>query len=225
MSFSTANGNSKMKRLTVRIAIVILSMPLVTFTVKAQDKASSPFPQDSGLLESALKDSIKGIPNEMSKLVQTVMASGGDGQYRNGHAQAAGLDRPMPLKGIAISISEGIRRCQIIYEPDETNGNRPVYAYLLRSKKGAHDGVEHYYRLSLDGKMEKAITLKNKIDDQGKVLSEGRSRVVEDIMSPDIKKAFKTEMTFWLKDWLKKQPKLDTKSTAPNAAAPAQAAP
>lgn len=53
-------------------------------------------------------------------------------------------------------------------------------------------------------------------------MSEGRSKVEEDMTSPDIQKAFKAEMTFWLKDWLKKQPKLDAKkATASAAAAPA----
>lgn len=214
-----------MKRMTFRVGILILSMPFVTSSVKAQNTTSPSFKQDNVRRETAHKDSTKNDPNELSKLIQTVMASGGDGQYRNGHAQAAGLDRPMLLKGIAIPISDGIRRCQVIYEPDESSGNRPVYVYLLRSKKKIHEGAERYYRLSLDGKLEKAITLHNKIDDQGKLLSEGRSRVEEDITSPDIKMAFKTELTFWLNDWLKKLAKHDTKKEPADTVKPVQAAP
>jgi hypothetical protein len=61
-----------------------------------------------------------------------------------------------------------------------------------------------FYRFSLDGRLEQAITLQNKRDD-GKDLPETRARFEEDIQNPEIQKAFKTEMAYWLKDWLKKQ--------------------
>lgn len=210
-----------MKQATIRIAFIILSMPFVTVAVKAQ---ATPL-QESNSRESELKDSDKSDQGEISKLVQTLMTSGGDGQYRNGYAQAVGLDRPMPIKGTMVPIGREARKCQIIYETDETNGARPFCVYFLRTKKTQHDGEERYYRVSLDGRLEKVVTLRNKLDDQGRAVVEGRSRVEEDMASPDIKKAFKTEMTFWLKDWLKKQQKLDAKKTTASAAkTPAMAA-
>lgn len=209
-----------MKHVTIRIAIIALSMPLVAVAVKAQ---TTP-PQAGDRREPDLKDSVKSGQSEISKLVQKLMASGGDGQYRNGYAQAVGLDRPMPIKGTMVPIGREARKCQIIYETDETNGDRPFCVYFLRTKKTQHDGEERYYRVSLDGQLEKVVTLRNKLDDQGKALVEGRSRVEEDMMSPDIKKAFNAEMTFWLKDWLKKQQKLDAKkATARAAKSPAMA--
>lgn len=187
-----------MKRSTISFAFLVLSMPLVIVAVKAQDRAAA----------SDLKDSVKGEQNELSKLVQTVMASGKDGKFVNGHAQAAGLAGPMPIKSAAVALSDGARRCRIVYESDEAAGNRPYCIYFMRSKIAKHEGEERYYRVSLDGRLEKVVTLKNKIDDDGKVLREGRSKVEEDMASPAVKKAFKAEMAFWLKDWLKKQPKL-----------------
>jgi len=192
-----------MNRTTIRLAILALSMPLVTMAVKAQDRAS----------KSDLKDSVKSEQADLSKLIQIVMASGKDGKFVNGHAQAAGLDGPMPLKGASVPLYDGARRCRIVYEADASAGNRPYCVYFMRSKIAKHEGEERYYRVSLDGRLVKVVTLKNKIDDRGALLREGRSRVEEDLASPEIAKAFKAEMAFWLKDWLKKQPKLDAKTT------------
>lgn len=209
-----------MKHMTIRLAIVALSMPLVAVAVKAQDKALPSFNQDGDRRKSDLKDSVKGDQGEISRLVQTMMATGGDGKYINGHAQAVGLNGPMPIKGALIRIGKEARRCNIVYEPDAAAGNRPVCIYLGKAARAQHTAEERFYRVSLDGQLEKVITLRNKLDDQGKALVEGRSRVEEDMTSPDIKKAFKAEMTFWLKDWLKKQPKLDAKKTTASAATP-----
>lgn len=198
-----------MKSIALRVAALALSMPLVTMSVKSQDPAST----------SDLKDSVKSDQSEISKLVATLMASGHDGKFVNGHAQAAGLDRPMPLKGIKVPIGKESRRCQVVYESDEAGGERPYCVYFLRTKKTSSDVEDRFYRVSLDGRLEKVVTLKNKIDDQGTALREGRSRVEEDLASPAVKKAFNAELTFWLKDWLKKQPKLDAKKATASAAA------
>ena len=184
-----------MKRATIRLAVLALSMPLVAVAVKAQKPAPS---QESNHSESDLPASAQSSQNEISKLIQTLMASGSDGKYVNGYAQAIGLDGPMPVKGTMVPIGIGVRRCNIIYEPDGDAGNRPVCLYFVREKKTQHDGEQRSFRVSLDGQLEKVVTLKNKLDDQGKALVEGRSRVEEDMTSPEIQKAFKVEMTFWI---------------------------
>lgn len=207
-----------MKRATFAITLILGSMGSVAVAVKAQDKALTSVNKAKSSNESDLKDSVKGDPSEISKLVQTMMASGRDGKYVNGMAQAIGLDRPMSAKNTMVLVGREARRCQIVYEADATNGDRPFCVYLLRTKKTSSDVEERYYRVSLDGRLEKVITLKNKLDDQGKALREGRSRVEEDMTSPGVKKAFNAEMTFWLKDWLKKQQKLDAKKATASAA-------
>lgn len=210
-----------MKGATICLAVLALSMPLVTPAVKAQDKALPSTNNES------LKDSVKSKEGEISKLVQTLMASGGDWKYVNGHAQAVGLEGPMPVKATAVPVGDEARKCQIIYEPDEINGNRPFCVYFLRTKKTKKDIVERFYRVSLDGQLEKVVTLGSKLDGQGKTIRAERSRVEEDMTSPEIQKAFKAEMTFWLKEWLKKQQKLDAKKTTAAAknAPPAQPTP
>ena len=174
-----------MKRVTIRLAILVLSMPFVASTVKAQDKSA-----------------------EISKLVQVLMASGTDWAYPNGFAQVVGLDKPMPAKVMMSLIGDEARKCHVVYESDDEGRNRPHRIYLVRAKETNQDVQERFFRVSLDGQLEKVVTLRNKLDDKGRAIREGRSKVEEDIDSPEIKQLFKTEMTFWLKDWLKKQQKL-----------------
>ncbi len=83
--------------------------------------------------------------------------------------------------------------------------HRPFCLYFRKGHGSAHDLSNRYFRVSLDGRLEKSITLSNKLDDNGNLIREGRARFEEDIERPDIQKAFKTEMTYWLKVWLKKQ--------------------
>lgn len=173
-----------MKRAMILLAISVLSMTLVTITVKAEDKAT-----------------------DLSRLVQKVMATDGVGDYPNGFAQAVGLDKPMPVKGVIALIGNEARKFHVIYEVDEAGSPRPFCIHLVRARKSKHDIQERYFRVNLDGQLEKVITLRNKLNEKGKAIPEGRSKFEEDIDSAEIRKLFKTEMNFWLKDWLKKQKK------------------
>lgn len=228
-----------MKRAIIRLAVLALSMALVPPAVKAQDQ-TLPSVKDRPIgQESNPKDSVKDGQSGISKLVQVVMTSGKDGEYINGFAQAVGLDGPMPAKGIMTLVGTGARtearKCNIIYATDEAGSHRPMCVYLIKEKKTKHDSQARFFRVDLNGQLEKVITLKNNLDTEGKALREGRSRIEEDIDSPDIKKVFTAEMSFWLKDWLKKQQKLNAKKTTASAAktgavaaasvAPAQATP
>lgn len=198
-----------MKRAVIRLVIAALSMPLAAPAVKAQDKP----------LPSSNQSAPSPDQSELSRLVKTLMTSGLEGKYDNGYAQAGGLNGPMPLKAAVAPIGDEVRRCHIVYEADKTAGNRPVCIKLVRTKKTKSDLEERHYRVNLDGKLEAAITLRNKRDGKGKGMKEGRSRVVEDIDSPELQKAFKTEMAFWLKDWLRKQPKPAAKKPSASPAA------
>ena len=189
-------------------------------------------------LSSAVKAQEKNLPvvnlgkSDFSRLVALVMTSGDEAKFANGIAQAVGLPNEMPARGeVEIVSSEGKdidqRDCSVVYEPDESDGKRPVCVYISRAKRFGRTSTTQYFKVSLDGQLEKAVTLSLKRDDDGNLLREGRSKSVEDIDSPEIKKAFKTELGFWVKDWLKKQGKVKTDTaTAPpaNANTPAAAA-
>jgi len=184
-----------MSRVIIRVAILALSMPFMLVTVKAQEKSSPPV---------SVGVSVK---SELHNLVRTVMASGEDFEYRHGFAEAVGLDKPMSAKVVMALIGREARKVHVIYETDEASEKRPFCVFLVRSRKTPDDVQERFFRLSLDGQLEKVITLRNKLDGQGKAMRAGRSKVEEDINSPEIQKIFKGDLKFWLKDWLKKQKK------------------
>jgi hypothetical protein len=98
----------------------------------------------------------------------------------------------------------------VVYSPESgEQGKRPLCVYLFRGHTTKRELKMRFYRFSLDGHLEQAITLQNKRDD-GKDLPETRARFEEDLENPEIKKALNTEMSFWFKDWLKKQRKVKT---------------
>lgn len=193
-----------MNRALIPLFIFTLSMTRVADAVKAQDRALP-----GATLEMSRGNSDKADQSEISKLIEVLMATGFDGTYPNGFAQAVGLNKSMSYKGAATHVGEETRGCDVIYEAESNadGAKRPVCIYFVRTKKGNHDVQERHFRVSLDGKLESVVTLRNKLNDQGKAIKEGRSKVEEDINSPEIRKIFKADMKFWLKDWLKKQPK------------------
>ena len=178
-----------------------------------------------------LKDSVNDSKDDMSRLVQVVMTSGEDKDIPNGAAQAIGLSEPMSSKRCHVSIKGSghlgdDRDIQVVYAVDTPGDeeHHPVCIYLKRGHGAGHDSKSQFFRVSLDGQLEKVVTLQNKLDDDGQPLREGRERFEEDINSPDIQRVFNTEMTYWLKNWLKKQGKLRAKA-APAASAPAPTTP
>lgn len=191
------------------MSFAVLSIAAISPAVKAQ----SPDPKETISNKSDLKDSVKGNQNEFSKLIQTLMASGLDIKYSNGFAQAAGLDRPMLAKGTVEVMDGKGYKCHVIYE-NEDGVNRPVCVLFIRAKKTKHEFEDQFFRIDLNGKLERVVTLKSNRDENGIAVKEGRSRTEGDIESPEIKKAFTSDMKFWVKDWLKKQQKLAKKDKA-----------
>ena len=108
-----------------------------------------------------------------------------------------------------------MRTCYVVLEDhaatDVTITPKPVCAYLAKTKSNDHDRETLYYRVNLNGKLEKAVHVRGKLDDNGKIIRGSGTKVDEDINSPEVKKAFDAEMTYWLKDWLKKQQKVEAK--------------
>ena len=179
-----------------------LSIAVLSPTAKAQGSGSNS--------DTSQRESAQSVQFNFAHLIQSLMNSGGDHTIINGFAQVIGLPHQMTSKSTSAWIShhgkdKDIRACQVAYESDENGGKRPVCVYMERTKSSKHDSSSQYFRVTLDGQLEKVVSLRNKLDDDGKPLQEGRAKFDEDIDSPEIRKAFKVELTYWLKDWLKKQ--------------------
>jgi hypothetical protein len=193
-------------------AIIVLALSIATLpiTVKAQDGNSPSFKNARVKPESSFRDSISDVRNDFSKLIEIVLASGDDTHIHNGFAKAIGLPQALPLKIAHSDINhhednEESRECNVAYGPDDNSKKHPVCVLFSRTTSTKDTMSSRYYRVSLDGQLEHAVTLNNKRGADGNALPEGRSKSEEDINSPETQKAFKTEMTYWVKDWLKKQ--------------------
>ena len=187
---------------------IFLSMAAVLPIVNASAEDSPSVNQSSKAppAPSVKKDEKKDIP----RLIQTVLNTGEQKDFPNGYAQAVGLDEPMPAKRCHITLSgDGKvwedRHVFVVYANEEPT--RPVCIYLMRGHASKHELKQEFFRVNLDGELEKAVVLQNKRDDDGKSLVEGRARIEEDLGDLATRKTFQTEMSYWLKTWLKKQPK------------------
>ncbi|MBI3288458.1 MAG: hypothetical protein HYZ74_02940 [Elusimicrobia bacterium] len=89
----------------------------------------------------------------------------------------------------------------MVYEDERT----PVAIYIVKMETSGRDKTSEYFRSSLDGSLEKAVLFRGKDDETGHPIKGSGVKFDQDIDSPEVKKAFKTEMDYWLKDWLKKE--------------------
>jgi hypothetical protein len=206
---------------------LVLSIAALPLTVKAQEKNLPSFKK--GAHDSNSGDATRNTKKDIAKLTQLVMDSGDDIVLEDGFAQAVTLEESLPAKYTHADISEhgdktDSRECHVVYRSDDS-GKRAICLLLSRYKGTRTDMHAKYYRMNLNGTLENAVTLNNKRGSDGDSLPEGRSRVVEDVASAETRKAFKTELEYWVKTWLKKHPKGVTKTDAPAAIPAASPAP
>ena len=136
------------------------------------------------------------------------MKTGIDDKVGSNLAPVIGLPKAMPMKLRETVVSAknkdtDIRSCLVVIGED----TRPICVYMIRSKKSGRDHRAQYFRINLDGKLEKAVSSQGKNDENDKAIKGSGVKFEQDIDSSEVKKAFDAEMSYWLKDWLKKEQK------------------
>lgn len=197
--------------------------------VNGQAQSLTTVNKDKSSGKSGLKDSVRDNKAEVTRLIKTVLKTGIDGNFGPGLAPIVGLPKAMPSKDQEIVISQNDkgweqRGCYVVYENAEStepaaSDKNAVCAYIVKSKVSGHDKQVRYFRIDLNGKLEKVILSQSKLDDAGNGVRGSGVKTDQDIDSPEVRKTFEAEMKFWLKDWLKKEQKNPTKKTA-DAATP-----
>jgi hypothetical protein len=160
----------------------------------------------------------------MAKLVAITLKSGIESNIGGNLAPVIGLEKAMPMKKQEVVTSEDAggyekRSCFVIYENVESAApaagtKRAVCAYIVRIKRSGLDNQMRYFRIDLNGKLEKVVLSRSKIDADGNVIRGSGVKVDQDINSAEVRKTFEAEMKFWLKDWLKKEQKAAAKKAA-----------
>lgn len=208
-----------MKR-SIRATLFVTSIIVLLTAVKAR---STDLPNVShAKLKSDLKDSLKDNKNEIAQLVDHMMKHGQDSRYGDVIAPAVGLPGPSRMKGDNIRSKKfdkkrGGLNCSVIIEesPDATSheGNRPVCIFLEVPKVSGEDRVMRFYRVNLDGKLERVIVMRSKNGEDGKIIPGSTVNSEEDINSPAVKEAFAAEMAD-VRQWLKQQQKAVAKKAS-----------
>lgn len=160
----------------------------------------------------------------MAQLIEVILNSGADGNISSTLAPVIGLPKAMPIKKQVIVTSESgndfeQRAFFVVYENIESavpepGNKRAVCAYVLRVKRSGLDNQVRYFRIDLNGKLEKVVLSQSKADANGKPVRGSGVKFDQDINSPEVRKTFEAEMKFWLNDWLKKQQKTSAKKAA-----------
>jgi len=206
-------------------------MAVVSVAVKAEDRSLTTFNKKELKADAKLKDSVKDRKTDFARVIQILMESGDDQKIGPNIASVVGLPRAMPTKAAAIRISadgehKENRQCHVAYETgDHSDVRRPVCVYLVRGKRSAQGTQTRYFKLDLNGRLERVIATAVKFDENGQAGPGSLENIDEDINSPEVKKAFNIEMAAWTNDWLKSKQKVVAKKATVNAAKSASAAP
>lgn len=186
-----------------------LSIAVALIAVNAPAENLSSVNKDNSHKTSPPKAS--GAP-AVSKLVSTVLVTGDDMTVGSNIAPIIGAVPGASGKAQEIEFSaapkEARRSCYVIFEPMPRKArHRPTCVYLVYHTTGEHQRKSHYFRMTLDGHLEKAVLVSGQIDSDGRPVRGSGTKADEDVNSPETLRAFEAERAYWLKDWLKKQEK------------------
>ena len=169
-----------------------------------------------------LKDSVKERSNGLSRLIKFLMRTGEDDQLTENLSSLIGLTGSPRIKGHELTLPRANgkerRECTIVFSDQAENATseaqRPSCLYIQHKTVSGHDSEALYYRFSVDGKLEYAAANHAKYDDDGKIIAGSGVFAEKDVNSPAVQKAFKAEIAYWTKEWLKKEEKELAKAKA-----------
>ena len=180
-------------------------MMVMSYVVNAQAADSPNFNQT---LHKGKTKTTKSDRNEFSRIVEMIMTTGGTDRLKPGLAELIGLKGEPPVKGLDNSTPHAdgreYRECSAVYaenidDKSDSDKRHPICIYFNKMVSSGHNVESHWYRVTLDGKLEKAVIHYNKLDDNNEGIPGADSTVIEDIDSPKVQKSFKSELAFWLK--------------------------
>ena len=208
--------------------ILIVSMMLLSMTVKAEEK-SLVSQENQRIRGSNLKESVNDAKTDYSELVEYLQKKGVDDKLDDmTTASKHGFTTEMPVKTVvAIDTPHNIKgwqhhECAVVYENSSTNnstspGNKsPTCIVVYQDNSKGRSSKGYWFRINLDGKLEKAILSTGKNDENGNPIRGSGVQVEQNVASAEVRKVFSAEMTYWTKDWLKKQQKVAGKAATSN---------
>ncbi|MBI4424722.1 MAG: hypothetical protein HY554_13395 [Elusimicrobia bacterium] len=158
-----------------------------------------------------------------SDLVKRCAEAGDDAYLPQQIGSHLGLDGDPPTKSINVETTEtgdDMAHDVNLVLKVSSSGIRQPLAFNLVTGHDWPGHVEHYhFRVTLDGVLERAVTISGLKDQQGNTISGSGSVAEKDIDSPEIKERFQHEVDFWLKGaYRKKKGKARPRKAAPELA-------
>lgn len=196
-----------MDHLAVMLAV---SMLLASSTVKSEAKNSIAPKKSKATQEAQLKT---------AQLVEFLQRAGKDDILDDMKtAERLGFSTEMPVRVVEVDTPRSIkgwrhRETAVVYAPsdqssDSPSARTPVCVYFYQTKATGHDNKGYWFRLSLQGTLEKALLTIGKNDDAGTPIRGSGVQIEQDIESAEVKKAFDAELSYWT-DWITKQRRPD----------------
>lgn len=125
-----------------------------------------------------------------------------------------------PVRWDEISRPDGTRTsCLVVYEEDETGKRKPVCLVVHDGKRTPTLASGHWWRLSLDGTLEKALYTEGRYEDGKPVRGSGVYKDL-DVNSPEVLSAMKAQLSFWMKRYSKLTAKASAGGPTPTAKSP-----
>lgn len=182
-----------------------LSIAALLFLVNAR---AEPLPSvNRGNKASKSSANSKG---ELDRLIELLIQRGADKKIAQTLAPVIGLEKSADVKqqdNIIKQDDKGVdvRSCFLVFA-DSHDQKVPMCLLVRRSKQTASTTESRYFKVSLVGKLEKAVEVQGQRTADKGVRGSGVT-TNQDIDSAAVQKEFRAEMAYWLKDWLKKESK------------------
>lgn len=94
------------------------------------------------------------------------------------------------------------RICNVVVEASEDGKPAPVCLLVMVRNKTSAELLTQYFRISLDGRLEKAFNVTGKLKDGKPVRGTGAQETL-DISSKEVLALMKKELEFWMKKYSK----------------------
>lgn len=94
------------------------------------------------------------------------------------------------------------RTCTLIVETSEEGKPTPVCLIVSARRKTDSESMSQYFRIALDGKLERAFMVTGKVKDGKPVKGTGAQKPL-DISSKEVLALMKKELEFWMKKYSK----------------------
>lgn len=163
----------------------------------------------------------KNSKSDLQRLIDALIQTGSDKKISSTMAPVIGLEKPTDVKQKDVMVAQDeksgdMRTCFVVFS--DSDRKVPMCLFVKRSKQTLESSESKYFKVSLAGKLENAVTWAGKRTATNPIAGSG-VKTQQDIESPEVKKEFNAEMAYWLKDWLKKESKKVPSKSASAASA------